>query len=550
VASARGGIPVVAIVGRPNVGKSTLFNRFLGQRSAIVEDRARTTRDRLYGDAEWNGRRFVIVDTGGLELDPDDPIEARVQEQARLAIAEADVVLFIVDAISGLTPADLEAATILRRARAPVIVAVNKADNEKRELEAAEFHSLGWEETYAISASHGRGTGDLLDAIVWSLPPESEAELARKAREAEAETWADEVAAGRLEPFVVGDPEADEGDAGDGTDELDELDETDAESRRWDAAMAADADGEPAAIAFVGRPNVGKSSLLNALLGEERAIVSEIPGTTRDAIDTQLAWGRSEVVLIDTAGIRRRGKVAGGPAAERYSTLRALHALSRADVAVLVIDAVEGLTSQDAHVAGYVVEEGKGLVIAVNKWDLVADKTDRTFDQYTEWIRNEVPFLDFAPILSISAKTGQRVGRVLEAAIEIWGERRKRISTGELNRVLSAATDRTPPPPVRGHRPRLFYATQAAVAPPTFVFFASDASAVHFSYRRYLENRLRDTFGFDGTPIRLVFRDRASVKLPRRKKQRTSPVSTVRGARRGGTTGRPGGAADRPRKPR
>jgi len=550
VASARGGIPVVAIVGRPNVGKSTLFNRFLGQRSAIVEDRARTTRDRLYGDAEWNGRRFVIVDTGGLELDSDDPIEARVQEQARLAIAEADVVLFIVDAISGLTPADLEAATILRRARAPVIVAVNKADNEKRELEAAEFHSLGWEETYAISASHGRGTGDLLDAIVWSLPPESEAELARKAREAEAETWADEVAAGRLEPFVVGDPEADEGDAGDGTDELDELDETDAESRRWDAAMAADADGEPAAIAFVGRPNVGKSSLLNALLGEERAIVSEIPGTTRDAIDTQLAWGRSEVVLIDTAGIRRRGKVAGGPAAERYSTLRALHALSRADVAVLVIDAVEGLTSQDAHVAGYVVEEGKGLVIAVNKWDLVADKTDRTFDQYTEWIRNEVPFLDFAPILSISAKTGQRVGRVLEAAIEIWGERRKRISTGELNRVLSAATDRTPPPPVRGHRPRLFYATQAAVAPPTFVFFASDASAVHFSYRRYLENRLRDTFGFDGTPIRLVFRDRASVKLPRRKKQRTSPVSTVRGARRGGTTGRPGGAADRPRKPR
>ena len=541
MANARGGIPVVAIVGRPNVGKSTLFNRFIGQRSAIVEDRARTTRDRLYGDAEWNGRRFVIVDTGGLEVDPDDPIEARVQEQARLAIAEADVVLFMVDAVSGLTPADLEATEILRRAKAPVIVAVNKADNEKRELEAAEFHQLGWEETYAISASHGRGTGDLLDAIVWALPPESDAELARKAREAEAETWADEVAAGRLEPFVVGDPEADE------TDDGDVLDDTDAaEARRWDAAMAADADGEPAAIAFVGRPNVGKSSLLNALLGEERAIVSEIPGTTRDAIDTRLAWGRSEVVLIDTAGIRRRGKVAGGPAAEKYSTLRALHALSRADVAVLVIDAVEGLTSQDAHVAGYVVEEGKGLVIAVNKWDLVADKTDRTFDQYTEWIRNEVPFLDFAPILSISAKTGQRVGRVLETAIDIWGERRKRISTGALNRVLLAATDRTPPPPVRGHRPKLFYATQAAVAPPTFVFFASDASSVHFSYRRDLENRLRDTFGFDGTPIRLVFRDRASVKLPRRKKQRTSPVSTVRGARRGGSTGKPAGSGAKP----
>ncbi|HEY8817734.1 MAG TPA: ribosome biogenesis GTPase Der [Candidatus Limnocylindrales bacterium] len=545
MASGRGGgIPVVAIVGRPNVGKSTLFNRFLGQRSAIVEDRARTTRDRLYGDTEWNGRRFVIVDTGGLELDPDDPIEARVQEQARLAIGEADVILFLVDATTGTTPADLEAARILRRATAPVIVVVNKADNEKRELEGAEFHALGWEETYAISASHGRGTGDLLDAIVWALPPESEAELARKARDAEAEAWADEVAAGRLEPFVVGDPEAGDAD-GDGADGLGGngsdgavLDPTDAEARRWDAAMAAEKDGEPAAIAFVGRPNVGKSSLLNALLGEERAIVSEVPGTTRDAIDTRLAWGRSEVVLIDTAGIRRRGKVASGPAAEKYSTLRALHALSRADIAVLVIDAVEGLTAQDAHVAGYIIEEGKGLVIAVNKWDLVEEKTDRTFNQYVEWIRAEVPFLDFAPIVSISAKTGQRVGRVLETAIDIWGERRKRISTGELNRVLLAATERTPPPPVRGHRPKLFYATQAAVAPPTFVFFASDASSVHFSYRRYLENRLRDKFGFDGTPIRLVFRDRTSVKLPRRKKLRSAPVASGKGPRRGGTAGR------------
>jgi len=527
---------VVAIVGRPNVGKSTLFNRILGQRTAIVEDRARTTRDRLYGDTEWNGRRFVVVDTGGLELDPDDPIEARVQEQARLAIAEADVILFVVDAVTGITPADLEAARILRRATAPVIVTVNKADNEKRELDGAEFHSLGWEETYAISASHGRGTGDLLDAIVWALPNESEAELARKAREAEAESWAEEVAAGHLDPFVVGDAEAGDAD-GDGTGEVSgdgvANDPTDAEARRWDAAMAAEKDGEPAAIAFVGRPNVGKSSLLNALLGEDRAIVSEIPGTTRDAIDTRLAWGRSEVVLIDTAGIRRRGKVANGPAAERYSTLRALHALSRADIAVLVIDAVEGLTSQDAHVAGYIIEEGKGLVIAVNKWDLVEEKTDRTFDQYVEWIRAEVPFLDFAPIVSISAKTGQRVGRVLEAAIDIWGERRKRISTGELNRVLMAATDRTPPPPVRGHRPKLFYATQAAVAPPTFVFFASDASAVHFSYRRYLENRLREQFGFDGTPIRLVFRDRSSVKLPRRKKLRSAPVASGKGSRRG-----------------
>ena len=546
--SGRGGIPVVAIVGRPNVGKSTLFNRFLGQRSAIVEDRARTTRDRLYGDTEWNGRRFVIVDTGGLEIDPDDQIEARVQEQARLAIAEADVILFLVDAVTGLTPADLEAADILRRAKAPVIVVVNKADNEKRELEAAEFHSLGWDETYAISASHGRGTGDLLDAIVWALPPESEAELARKAREVEADAWADEVAAGRLEPYVVTD--ADATDIGDEEEAATDGDGTDAEARRWDAAMAADADGEPAAIAFIGRPNVGKSSLLNALLGEDRAIVSEIPGTTRDAIDTRLAWGRSEVVLIDTAGIRRRGKVASGPSAERYSTLRALHALSRADVAVLVIDAVEGLTAQDAHVAGYVIEEGKGLVIAVNKWDLVADKTDRTFDQYIEWIRNEAPFLDFAPVVSISAKTGQRVGRVLELAVDIWGERRKRVSTGELNRVLIAATDRTPPPPVRGHRPKLFYATQAAVAPPTFVFFASDAGSVHFSYRRYLENRLRETFGFDGTPIRLVFRDRSSVKLPRRRKNRSAPVGSANAGRRAATAARPGGPSGVPGRSR
>ncbi len=508
-----GALPIVAIVGRPNVGKSTLFNRVIGARTAIVEDRARTTRDRLYGDAEWNGRRFMLVDTGGLEVDTDDPIELRVQEQARLAIAESDVIVFVVDAAVGMTPADLEAADLLRRAPSPVIVAVNKADNEKRELEGAEFHALGWDETYPVSASHGRGTGDLLDAIVWALPAESEQELARKTRDAEAETWADEVAAG----FVIGEPEEDVDGEGDDAEDAEAV-----EARRWDAAIAAEADTAPAAIAFIGRPNVGKSSLLNALLGEERAIVSEVPGTTRDAIDTRLAWGRSEVVLIDTAGIRRRGKVASGPAAERYSTMRALTALSRADVAVLVIDAVEGLTSQDAHVAGYAVEEGKGLVLAVNKWDLVADKTDRTFDQYIEWIRNEVPFIEFAPIVSISAKTGQRVGRVLELAVDIWAERRRRIPTGELNRVLTAATERTPPPPVRGHRPRLFYATQATIAPPTFVFFASDASAVHFSYRRYLENRLRETFGFDGTPIRLVFRDRASVKLPRKRRSKAT----------------------------
>ena len=560
MAGPRTGIPVVAIVGRPNVGKSTLFNRIVGGRTAIVEDRARTTRDRLYGDAEWNGRRFVVVDTGGLELDPDDPIEARVQDQARLAIREADVIIFVVDAAVGLTASDAEAAEILRRAKAPIVVAVNKADNERRELEGAEFYSMGWDELYAISAAHGRGTGDLMDALVWALPPETEAEVARKAREAEAEEWAEEVAAGHLDPFVVGDTEAEDEDADDagepGSPE-------DTEAAKWDAAMAAEKGGEPAAIAFVGRPNVGKSSLVNALLGEDRAIVSDVPGTTRDAIDTRLAWGRSEVVLIDTAGIRRRGKVASGPAAEKYSTLRALRALGRADVAVLVIDAVEGLTAQDAHVAGYVVEEGKGLVIAVNKWDLLEEKTDRTFDQYTTWIRNEVPFLDFAPIISISAKTGQRVGRVLEAAVDIWGERRRRIGTGELNRLLTDSTDRFPPPLVRGRRPKLFYATQAAVAPPTFVFFASDAASVHFSYRRYLENRLRETFGFDGTPIRLVFRDRTSVKLPRHKRnpgkaggpkasmsKGSKPKASASGApKTGASATKPSGTGSRSKQP-
>ncbi|MFI5226311.1 MAG: GTPase, partial [Candidatus Limnocylindrales bacterium] len=282
-------LPVVAVVGRPNVGKSTLFNRILGSRTAIVEDRARTTRDRLYGDAEWNGRRFVIVDTGGLEDDPGDPIEAKVQEQARLAINEADVIVFVVDAITGLTPTDVDAAGLLRRATAPVLVAVNKADNERRELEGAEFYALGWDDTYPISAAHGRGTGDLLDAIVWALPPESEDEIERKEREREADLWAREVAAGRLEPFEVGmdgigtGPEGADEAAVDGEDGADDdlaLDPTAAAARRWDAAIAAEADLSPAAIAFVGRPNVGKSSLLNALLGEDRAIVSDIPGTT------------------------------------------------------------------------------------------------------------------------------------------------------------------------------------------------------------------------------------------------------------------------------
>jgi GTP-binding protein len=507
------GLPIVAIVGRPNVGKSTLFNRIVGQPSAIVEDRARTTRDRLYGRTEWNGRRFMLVDTGGLELDPRDPIEARVQDQARIAIAEADVILFVVEAITGLTPADEEAAAILRRTKAPVLVAVNKSDNPKRELEAAEFYALGWEHTFPIAAIHGRGVADMLDEVVLALPPESDDELARKRREVEADEFSRQVEYGRLEPVVVGEEDAD------GSDDTDDgagaADIDDAAAAKWDAMIASESDDEPPAIALVGRPNVGKSSLLNALLGQERMIVSDIPGTTRDAIDTRLPWGRTEIVLIDTAGIRRRGRVAGGPDADRFSTLRSFRAISRADVAVLLIDAVDGLTAQDMHIAGFVVDEGRGLVIAVNKWDAVEEKTGTTFDQYVEWIRHEAPFLEFAPIVSISAKTGQRVPRVLELAVDVWAERRRRVSTGELNRIIGDAVARQEPPAVKGRRPKIFYATQVAVAPPTFVFFTREAGSVHFSYRRYLENRLRDVFNFLGTPIRLVFRERATTRVPR-----------------------------------
>ncbi len=553
------GLPIVAIVGRPNVGKSTLFNRIVGARAAIVEDRARTTRDRLYGEAEWNGRRFVVVDTGGLERRPGDPIEAKVQEQARLAIAEADVILFVVDAAAGETPADQEAAELLRTARVPVIVATNKADSERREFEAAEFHRYGWEETYAVSALHGRGTGDLLDAVVWALPPESDEERDRKRREAEAEDLADlqalaEAQGVELPPFrpVEGDEGENEGEAAElelagldddlpeggrpASEEDEAAGDEDADAAAtvaaWDRRAEADrrATEGPVAVAIVGRPNVGKSSLLNALLGEERVIVSEIPGTTRDAIDTEIAWNGRPVTLIDTAGMRRRGRVAGGPDSERFSALRALRALGRCDVAVLVVDSVDGLTRQDAHVAGYVVEEGKGLVLALNKWDLV-EKGPNTFDEYVAAIRREVPFLDFAPMVAISAKTGQRVGRVLDDALEIAAQRRRRIPTGELNRLLADATFRQAPPSVRGVRVKFYYATQASVAPPTFVLFVSDADAVHFSYARYLENQLRDAFDFGGTPIRLVFRTRTRAQVERR-----------RGRGPGGRTGRGPGA--------
>lgn len=545
------GLPIVAVVGRPNVGKSTLFNRIVGHRTAIVEDRARTTRDRLYGEAEWNGRRFVVVDTGGLERRPGDPIEAKVQEQARLAIAEADLILFVVDAATGATPADEEAAELLRRARVPVIVVTNKADSERREYEAAEFHRFGWEDTYAVSALHGRGTGDLLDAVVWALPPESEEERERKRSAAEAEEFAELAALAEAQGVDLSDvpaqaPGRASSNGTPGAAALDEPDEAKANEEAvaaWDRRAEADrlAALQPIAVAIVGRPNVGKSSLLNVLLGEERVIVSDIPGTTRDAIDTTIEWNGHLVTLIDTAGVRRRGKVANGPDFERFSALRALRALGRCDVAILVIDCVDGLTRQDAHVAGYVVEEGKGLVVALNKWDLV-EKDTNTFAEYVAASRREAQFLDFAPMLAISAKTGQRVGRVLDTAMEIAAQRRRRVPTGELNRLLADATFRQSPPAVRGTRPKFYYATQASVAPPTFVLFVSDGAAVHFSYARYLENRIRDAFDFGGTPIRLVFRTRTRTQIERR---RGSP----RPSRRSASGARPNpGSRDLPRR--
>ncbi len=438
--------PIVAVVGRPNVGKSTLFNRLIGQPLAIVEDSPGTTRDRLYADSEWNGRAFTVVDTGGLVFDESGEVEWKVREQAQIAIAEADVIVFMVDASTGLTAADWEAADLLRRTKKPLILAANKADNEERRQAALEFYQLGLGDPIPISALHGTGTGDLLDAITASFAPE-----------------------------VV--EEAD----------------------------------EAIRVAIVGRPNVGKSSLLNALLGEERAIVSEIPGTTRDAIDTRLDWGGQPIVLIDTAGIRRRGRIE--PGVEKYSVLRAMRAIQRADVAVLVLDGVDGPTAQDAHIAGYILEEMKSVVVAVNKWDLVP-KDSHTMHQYTQVVRAALRFMDYVPVLFISAKTGQRVGQVLDMALRVRDERLVRLSTAELNDIVRSAVARQAPPTKAGKALKFYYATQPSVDPPTFVFFVNDKELVHFSYVRYLENQIRERYPFTGTPLRMLFRGRE----PRRKK--------------------------------
>jgi GTP-binding protein len=439
--------PIVAIVGRPNVGKSTFFNRLIGQRKAIVEDLPGTTRDRLYGDTFWNGRTFTVVDTAGLLFEEEDDnaplaeIARRVREQAELAIAEADAILFMVDSREGLTTADAEVADVLRLTNKPVVLAANKADNPERSFDAVEFYALNLGDPIPMSAYHGIGTGDVLDQLVEALP-------------------------------IV-------------------------EEEDDDAAVK---------IAIVGRPNVGKSSLLNKLLGQERSVVSAVPGTTRDSIDTPIEYAGVQVLLIDTAGIRRRGKIERG--IEKYSVLRALRAVERSDVALLLIDAEEGVTAQDTHIAGMILEQLKGVAIIVNKWDLVI-KDDETFDAYTRHIRDEFKFIPYAPLLFISAQTGQRVDRILPLAMEIAQERQRRIPTSQLNELLRKATYEHPPTSVhKGAHLRLYYATQPQVAPPVFLFFANDAEQVHWGYGRYLENRIREEYGYTGTPIKIVFRSR------------------------------------------
>jgi len=432
--------PLVALVGRPNVGKSTLFNRLVGARLAIVEDIPGTTRDRQYADAEWQGRVFTVVDTGGLVLTTSDEIAAQVRAQAQVAIDEADVIVFIGDILDGLTGADADIADVLRRTQKPIILAINKADNTRRELNVHEFHALGLGDPLLISAIQGTGVGELLEAITRALPmlpPEEEEK-----------------------PHVLH-------------------------------------------IALIGRTNVGKSSLLNRILGEERVIVSELPGTTRDAIDTTVRFHGQEIVLIDTAGIRRRGRIEGG--IEKYSVLRALKAVNRADVVLLLLDAVDGVTAQDAHIAGYIREQAKSIIVLVNKWDLI-EKDNSTQPQYEVYVRRELKFMPFVPLLFVSALTGQRVSQILPLALRINEQRQQRLSTEQINTILREATARHSPPSKYGTKLRFYYGTQVDVNPPTFVFFVNDERLVHFSYERYLENQIREHFKFEGSPLRLIFR--------------------------------------------
>lgn len=453
--------PVVALVGRPNVGKSTLFNRLAGERLAVVDDVPGTTRDRLVIEAEWTGTLFDIVDTGGIDPFQTGPgrnqqplsigsadFIVQIRAQAEIAIQDSDAVIFITDAESGVTPADHEVARILRKhqrevdgqAKPPVILVVNKCENEARRMAAMEFYELGLGEPYPISALHGTGTGDMLDALVATFNKEGE-----------------------------------------------------------------EVEDDSVKIAIVGKQNAGKSSLLNQLLGEERAIVSPIAGTTRDAIDTHLTYGDIPVLLIDTAGIRRRGHIT--PGVEQYSVLRALQAIERSDVVLLVLDATAGLTAQDTHIAGFILDAWKSAVVLVNKWDAV-EKDTYTMAAFTQSIRQELNFMDYVPVLFISAKTGQRVDQVLPLALKVQEERLTRLPTSKINRILQHAQDRHAAPSHGGAGLKIYYGTQVRNAPPVFLLHVNDPKLAHFTYLRYLENCIREEHAFLGTPIRIVLRPR------------------------------------------
>ena len=438
--------PVVAIVGRPNVGKSTLFNKLVGARLSIVDDKPGVTRDRIYGDCEWLGHRFLLVDTGGIEPRADDVILSQMRAQANIAIATADVIVLVTDLRSGVVATDQDVANMLQKSGKPVILCVNKCDSVGApDPEFFEFYNLGMGDPIAVSAVHGHGTGDLLDAVIAYFPPESEEE---------------------------------------------EEDDT-------------------IKVAVIGKPNVGKSSLINRISGQERAIVSDIAGTTRDATDTRIENQYGKFTFIDTAGIRRKSKVTD--AIEKYSIIRARTAVERADVCVIMIDATEGFTEQDSKVAGIALDQGKGCIVVVNKWDAV-EKDGNTMREYKEKLAVDFAFMKFAPFVFISAKTGQRVDRLFEQIAYVYAQSTMRISTGKLNEILGAATARVQPPTDKGKRLKIYYMTQASVCPPTFVFFVNNAQLFHFSYQRYLENQIREVFGLEGTPVRFIIRERGEGK--------------------------------------
>jgi GTP-binding protein len=430
--------PVVALIGQQNAGKSTLLNRIAGKPVAIVEDFPGTTRDRIFADVTWNGFDFTLVDTGGLEFQDESQVAKGVRKQAEAAIAEANIIIFLTDAKAGLTPVDEDIADILRRTDKPVILAVNKVDSAKQEPEAVEFYKLGFGDPLTISGYHGRGVAELLDRVVSLFPPQRPAEETR--------------AAG------IG-------------------------------------------VAIVGRPHVGKSLLLNKILGKERSIVGNIPGTTRDAVDSLLDFNGQNVILIDTAGIRRRGRVEKG--IEWYSVIRALRAIDRADIALLVVDATEPVTAQDTHVAGYVEKAGKGMIILVNKWDLVTDKNKTAYEEY---IRQRLKFASYAPILYISAKSGQGVNKIMPLVLQISQERSMRIPDIEVNDLIRKAVSGHSLPHKGKKVLSVYSASQTGINPPTFRFLVNDTSLIHFSYERFLGNKLREVYGFKGTPIRLVFK--------------------------------------------